>query len=273
MRLKWTQLAVSLLAVTGASAPLHAVISYTTSGGSISENFDSLAQSGATNTWTNDTTLPGWFAYRQPVGSETAIPTYAAGTGSSTTGAIYSYGVAGVNPVGDRSLGGLASGNTYWGTPGPASGAVAGWWAVAITNNTGSTLTDFTVNFDGEQWRNGGNTSAQTMVMEYGYGASFTSVSWTAPGGAFNFISLQNTSTAAALDGNAAANRTAGLGGTVGAQTWSPGATLWIRWIENNDVGNDHGMGIDNWGFSAVPAPGAIALFGMGGLVASRRRR
>jgi len=269
MRLKWTQLAVSLLVVTGASAPLHATISYTTSGGSISQNFDSLTQSTSATAWVNDSTLAGWSMFNQ---TGAAVPTYLGGTGSVNTGSFYSFGVAGVNPVGDRALGGVASGGAYFGSP--ASGAVAGWWAVAITNNTGSTLTDFTVGFDGEQWRNGGNTSAQTMVMEYGYGATFGAVgSWTAPGAAYNFVSPIVGSTAAALDGNAPANRTAGLGGTVSAQTWNPGATLWIRWIDNNDAGNDHGMGIDNWGFSAVPAPGAIALFGMGGLVATRRRR
>jgi hypothetical protein len=42
---------------------------------------------------------------------------------------------------------------------------------------TGAALDSFTVGFDGEQWRDGGNTTAQTMVLEYGFGSAFNAVS------------------------------------------------------------------------------------------------
>ncbi len=269
MRRREIRVSVCALALVGAVGSAQATISYTTSGNVINESFDSLATSGTAVAWTNDSTLPGWSLFNKNLA---AVPTYAAGPGSSNAGAFYSFGVAGVNPLEERALGGAASGGAYFGSP--SSGTVAGWWAVAITNNTGAALSSFTVGFDGEQWRNGGNANAQTMVMEYGYGASFGAVAtWTAPGGAFDFTSPVTGTVAAALDGNAPANRAAGLGGSISSQAWNPGDTLWVRWIENNDAGNDHGLSIDNFSFSSVPAPGALALLGVGGLIGSRRRR
>jgi hypothetical protein len=256
--------ALTVITITGAA---QASISYATSGGSISENFDSLTTSTSSTTWANNSTLAGWSLFRQPAPG-TAITSYVGGTGSSNAGSFFSFGTS----AADRALGGVGSGGAYFGSP--AAGAIAGWISVAITNDTASTLSEFTVGFDGEQWRNGGNTSAQTMVLEYGFGATFAAVaSWTAPGGAFDFVSPIVGATAAALDGNAGANRVAGLGGTISNLTWSAGDTLWVRWVERNDSGNDHGLSIDNFEFSAVPAPGAIALFGLGGLLAGRRRR
>ena len=208
--------------------------------GSYSETFDSLPNSGTAATgWTNDSTLPGWSLFKRPApGSPLASIT--PGTGSSNAGAIYSFGGSG---EADRALGGVGSGGTYWGSP--STGTVAGWIAVALTNGTNSLIDSVTLAFDGEQWRDGGNTSAQTMVLEYGIGASFEAVAWTAPAGNFDFVSPIH-SAAAALDGNDPANRVAGLGGSLSGLPWGVGETLWVRWIENNDAGNDHGLAVDN---------------------------
>jgi hypothetical protein len=258
---------IAAMAVAGLAATAQAQVSY--SGGTYNESFDSLASAGATPVtniaWANDSTLPGWSLFNS-LGNAPA--TYNAATGGSNTGAFYSLGSADST---ERAFGGVASGGTYFGSP--ATGTVAGWIAFAATNSGSDTLSSFTVGFDGEQWRNGGNASAQTMVLEYGFGATFGDVTtWTAPGGSFDFTSPVVGTTAAAVDGNVA-GLVSGLGGTVSDVSWSVGDTLWIRWIENNDAGNDHGLAIDNFSFSAVPAPGAIALLGLGGLAAARRRR
>ena len=237
------------------------------------QDFNGLASTGTlatSNAWTNNSTLAGWSLFNR---NGVAIASYAAGAGALNTGAFYSFGTA----AADRALGGTASGGAYFGSP--AGGAVAGYIAVAFTNNTGDTLEAITIAFDGEQWRNGGNTTAQSMVLEYGFGDTFGDVaSWTAPSGTFDWASPVNTTTGAAVDGNVA-GLVAGRGGEIDSLTWATGSTMWFRWIENNDAGNDHGLAIDNFSVSsvtavaAVPEPSSTALLGLAGLACILRRR
>jgi len=227
------------------------------SGGTYAQNFDSLATSGTGNAWANDTTISGWHLFNK---DSAAITTYNAGTGSSGTGNFYSFGLAASS---ERALGGVGSGGAYFGSP--VSGAVAGWIAVAIVNNSGSTFSGFAIQYTGEQWRDGGAATpvSQTMVLEYGFGATFGDVTtWTAPGGSFDFTSpvFVNTGTGAAVDGNGAGQST-GRGGTVDTLSWDNDETLWIRWIERNDTGLDHGLAIDDLSITAVPEAAHYALF------------
>ncbi len=224
------------------------------------QSFDTLPATGANNGWTNNTTLAGWYLFRQPAPG-TAVTSIAAGDGGSNAGGFYAFGSAGSS---DRALGGLGSGGTYFGNP--VSGAVAGWVAAAFVNGTGAALTGFRLSFDGEQWRNGGNTTAQTMVFEYGFGANFGAVTtWTAPGGSFDWTSPVAASAASVVDGNST-GRVAGLGGLVSV-SWNAGDTLWLRWTERNDTGNDHGLAIDSFSLTPVPEPSTTALMAIGGLM------
>jgi hypothetical protein len=250
--------AAALVVASFCGSSAQALVSYT--GGAYTQDFDTLITSGTNQAWANDTTIPGWSLFRQP-SPGTAITTINAGTGSSSTGNFYSFGIAGVNPLTDRAFGGIGSGGAYFGTP--STNNAAGWFGVGLTNNTASAITSFTASFDGEQWRDGGVATttpptlpaAQTMVVEYGFGATFETVAtWTAPGAAFDFTSpifVVATNTGVALDGNEAANRAAAKGGTISDVSWEPAATLWIRWTEKNDPSNDHGLAIDNFSFSA----------------------
>ena len=173
-----------------------------TNGGSITalgvpltETFDTLASTGTDILWTDNSTIPGWWSTRT---------TYNSGTGSSNTGALYSFGVAGTNPVTDRALGSVASGGT---------GTV--FHAARLTNDTGGTITSLDISYVGEQWRNGGNATAHTLTFQYQVadagvitGANAPSSGWTTFS-ALSFTSPVTGATAATLDGNAAANRTA----------------------------------------------------------------
>ncbi len=237
--------------------PAHADISVTSPSFTYSETFDSLSTSTTASPWVNDSTLTGWSLIN---GAGAAVPTIVGGSGSSNTGSFYSFGAAGST---ERALGSAASGGAYFGSP--ASGAVAGWIALSLTNTSGGTLDSFTVGYRGEQWRNGGNTSPQSLVLEYGFGSSFGTVAgWT---GLAIFTSPVVGATAAAVDGNTA-GLVSGLGGTVTAP-WAAGDTLWLRWSDLNDVGNDHGLAIDNVNVSVgvVPEPQAWALM-LAGLAA-----
>ena len=264
---------VGFLALASLTLPAHA-ISIAAAGSAYTQNFDGLAASGTGMTWANDSTLPGWSLFKQPV-QGTAILNYSAGTGSIATGGFYSFGSSGSN---DRALGGLGVG-AYFGSP--ASNKLAGWMAVSFSNGSGGSLDGFQVSWEGEQWRNGGNTSAQTMVFEYGFGANFIDVSiWEAPGGLFDFTSVVNITTAAAVDGNTT-GLVAGRGGSVSSLSWAVADTLWLRWVEKNDNLNDHGLAIDNFSFTASRSSAAVpdggttfALFGLSfaGLAGLRRK-
>jgi len=250
---KFAIVAFTALSLFGGVSESNAQVAFT--GTPYTQNFDGLATTGGSTVWANNTTLPGWYLFNKNSGG-TALTSIIIDDGSSTTGSFASYGTTSST---ERALGGAASGGSYYGSP--SSGAVAGWMAVAFLNSTGGAINSVAIRYDGEEWKNGGNATAQTMVMQYGFGSSFTAVSsWTAAGSAFNFTSPTVGVTGSTLDGNASANRVANIGGTLTlASAWAAASNLWIRWIENNDVGNDHGLAVDNFSFSSV-ASGAANL-------------
>ncbi len=141
------------------SLAAHAALMVTAANQMFTENFNTLAITGSPSAsdpiaWSNDSTLPGWSLFSRRPSDPTALTSYRAGAGTDNTGSFYSFGSSG---SGERALGGIGSQGTYYGEP--SSGTVAGWFAVAFTNNSGSALEGFAVTFDGEQWRNGGNAT------------------------------------------------------------------------------------------------------------------
>ncbi len=219
-------------------------ISITTLGSPITQNFDTLATTGTTNAWADDSTLPGWFSQfsLQP----TNPTTYRGDSGGSNAGAIYSWGLAATNPLTERAFGSIGSG-----TPGDIFNAIK------LTNNTGQTITSLLVSYNGEQWRQGGCTplpctpGAQKLDFQYQVANAGVITDSNTPTTGWvdqdplDFTSpAPGTSTAAAVDGNAAANRTA-LSSTI-TVTVNDGQEVWLRWKDTNDANNDHGLGIDD---------------------------
>lgn len=276
-----------------------AQISLTNGNLSYSQSFDSLQSANSASNWTNNSTLPGWYAgYYIAAGTVSQInvdttPTTRqvqinGGTGSSTAAMFYSFGVEGTNSVADRAFGSLlndtitrssTSGGTAVGTAGTGSLR----FGVRLVNDTDSVLTSFTFSYDGEQWRNGANAAVNTLVTAYGIvdagagllnkAGQYTNLPSTA-----HFSGPVTGGTAGALDGNASANRLSSITATVTGLTWAPGQELWIRWYDDNDPGAESGLAIDNFSFtaSAVPEPSSFAaLAGLGalGFVSLRRRR
>lgn len=190
-----------------------------------SQNFNSLANSGSP-TWTNDSTLNGWYA------SHSGLTNYLTGNGSGNAGGVYSFGTTSTT---ERALGSIGSNTT---------GTIL--YGVRFVNDTGSTINSLTVSYTGEQWRNGGNTTAHKLDFSYQVGATVTSLTtgtWTDVD-TLDFTGPIATATASALDGNAPANRIA-LSQTF-AVTINAGQEIMLRWLDANDTDSDHGLAVDD---------------------------
>lgn len=226
-------LATVALAAIFFARPLSAQIS-AGAGTNYSQNFDSLTN-GSNPNWTNNVTLPGWYLAK----SGTNASSYAGGTGSGTTGGLYSFGVAGVNPAADRALGSLAS-----------SSAAPIIYGVCFTNDTGLTLTNITVSYAGEQWRNGGSGSASGLAFSYGINNSPITNAVAAAAwinfGALNFTTPTVGSTLGALDGNHATNRQVFANVILTNVVVAPGQELFLRWLDVDDTGSDSALAIDD---------------------------
>lgn len=204
------------------------------------QNFNTLPSTG-TPTWANDSTLAAWYSNQT---------TFTANNGSSNTGSLYSYGSTG-NP--ERALGSVGSNGT---------GTLL--YGVRFINNTGATIPDLRVMYTGEQWRNGGNATAQSLVFGYQIGATVTSITagtWTSVA-SLDFTSPVATNPAAALDGNLTANREVISANIIGINL-PAGQEIMLRWEDVNHSGNDHGLAIDD--LEVVPfqsSPTAVAWAG-----------
>lgn len=236
MKYKLLFLAVLFSAVSWGQSSIAAVATNYT------QDFNGLASSGGPFTWTDNSTLAGWYAKTDLTASP--VPTtYAINTGSSTSGALCSFGVAGTNAITERGFG-IVAANGFVGT---ANGVRSGYYGWRLKNNTGTTLTSVTVTWTGEQWRKNGTATPQSLILAYQTSASaitdLTAGSWTAAGSTFTSPIL--TTTAINIDGNAPANRTAGITVTI-AVSLPAGSEIMLRWADLNDGGNEHIMGIDD---------------------------
>jgi Carboxypeptidase regulatory-like domain len=201
--------------------------------GTYTENFNSLLNTGATNTWTDDITIDGW---------QSSQSTYEAGTGSSNNGGLYSFGNAASS---DRSLGSLASSGT---------GTVT--FGVCFTNNTGFSLGSLDVNYTGEQWRVG-STPALGDTLAFSYQTGVNSVlaagTWTNVA-ALNFASPTITPNNSAVDGNVSPNRIAIPVSTISGLSIANGTDFCLRWTDLDNTGADYGASIDDIRVSLGPS-------------------
>jgi autotransporter-associated beta strand protein len=182
--------------------------------------FDDLASSGTTNALN----IKGAYMF-ETIGNTT----YAADNGGSSAGNTYSYGNSS-----DRALGSLASGGN--------SPIHVG---LKLRNNTGTNMNAIDINYVGEQWRCGGNTSSDVLYFEYSTDATSLSTGTWNSFNALNMVSVINNAGISALNGNLPTNQTA-LSGIVGLGNIPDGAAIWIRWRDENLAGSDHGMGVDD---------------------------
>ena len=279
-----TLMAAGVCAAVVAQVANAAAVSLT--GTSYSQNFQTFGTGSVTNavvvattmteasTLTGGGSVTGWYVYGQgyttsntkwsPQDTGTSIAggfraMYSAASGS--TAANYAFGAQGSNSAGPLNYG------------------------VVIQNNTGADITGATISFESFMNRNPSSTvnttsfsyliSSTALATAQGTGAGTfnnSAGSWTAVSG----LSFSTPATGTGAPGTQAAinpmlslgNKSAQLSGF----TWAAGSYLYLRWTDLDEAGSDATMGMDNFSIS-VPAPGAVALIGLAGLVASRRRR
>jgi len=115
---------------------------------------------------------------------------------------------------------------------------------------------------------NSGSTVPNVLTLQL----SLDGTTWVSLGAASNFTSPINTATASLLDGNASANRVAGIGGTFTPSTAIlNGSVFYLRWADPDDTGSDSGLAIDNFTFAAVPEPSVYVLLDGGILLCGQR--
>lgn len=209
------------------------------------QEFDGLANGPWTNSPVTDgpNGRLGWYAE-----TEKAIPLALTVTTGTPThlGRIYAFGSA---KTPERALGAIpngTSGTTYYG--------------LRLVNNTGHPLSSVTVGYVAEQWRIGAaNTEPGVLVVDYilrgpGQSTSLIEGVW------FNLLDL-NAATrrvntpdgpSAGIDGNLPEHRDNRF--TTIPLVWPHGHELWLRWVDKNTRGLNHGLAIDDVTISATLA-------------------
>ncbi|MGH7956070.1 MAG: PEPxxWA-CTERM sorting domain-containing protein [Opitutaceae bacterium] len=253
-------LTILLLTVCATQLPAVTLLQFNTP---TVENFDTL------DVATSSTLPAGWELVES---GSSANTTYGAGTGSSSTGNTYSFGATGST---ERSLGSLRT------------SGVASTFGTIVTNDTGSTLTDLTIEFTGEQWRLG--ALGRVDRLDFGYSIDATSIGtgvWLEVD-ALDFTAPVTGGVTGALDGNAAGNQLL-LAYTLSGLNLPSGTSMWLRWVDFDATGSDDGLAIDNFSISAPQAttgggggstlavpdhlPTSVIIVVMGGLLALARR-
>lgn len=210
-------------------------------GGTYSQDFDTL--SNVAGSTTNSTLPTGWLL-TETGGGARDNEQYAVDTGGSNTGDTFSYGAAAST---DRAFGGLQSGTLI-----PVIGA-------CFTNNTGGTLSSVDIAFTGEQWRIANTAAARDDRLDFqinpnAVSASLTAGTWTDINTLDFTNPIKTSTTAGALNGNSAANRTA-VSATINSLAIANGGTFCIRWNDLNASGADDGLAVDDFSITVGGTP------------------
>jgi len=224
-------------------------ISLTTLGSAYTQDFNTLANTGTTN---SITVINGWFLEEGNVTATANNGLYAAGTGSGNGGDTYSFGAAASS---ERAFGGLLSGSVT-----PTIGA-------QFTNNTGFTVTALDVSYIGEMWRLGQNPAGRAADrLDFQLSTNATGLltgTWTDYNN-LDFSSPVVAGTVGALNGNSLLNQTS-LSFSITGLSIPSGTSFWIRWRDFDlSPGSDDGLAVDT--FSLTPrvfdlAPGVSDTF------------
>ena len=223
-----------------------------------SENFDALGTS--TIAWTNDVTIPGWYAQinNGTTANGNVLPT----DGSADLSGLLNCGTSGST---DRAFGSKATGTTA---------NIA--YAISFQNTSATPVQLSKVNYTGELWRTNSTAAGLAEVYTLYYQISPAAVTniisgtnnatpaagagFTAPGAGANWSSPVITvpPPPAALDGNATANRAAKSFTPTSSIVVQPGQFLMIKWTDTNLGGTDGFQAIDDVSIEFTALSGSV---------------
>jgi len=232
---------------------VSAQVSLTELSPAYTEDFSGLPLTGSV-TWSNNSTVPGWYASTDATPLVTSLGT---SSGTSVSGGLFSFG-----NTADRALGFIAT-NGFVGS----SGTGKAYLGIRIKNDGTRKIHKLTLVWTGEQWRRENNAVQHTLAPAWqqssGPITNLTAGTWTSVSPGFT-SPVTGAVTGIALDGNLPANRSAGLTSDLNL-VLDPGGEVMIRWVDLNDSGSDHQMAIDDISVSAVyeeTGPAAIMVTG-----------
>lgn len=188
-------------------------------GAALAVTFDGLASTGTTST-----VMPNGHCSAEFNSAANRI--YRIGTGSDSTGDVYSFGASGST---DRAFG------TF------ATTSLVGSVGLAFVNHSGAPISSVSISFTAEQWR-AGVAADQALLFSYQVGVSnIEGQGWTAVP-ALDAPGLITNGTA--LNGNDPANQVSVAGNF--AVSLPIDSALVVRWVDTDSSGADKGIGIDD---------------------------
>lgn len=256
-----TAIVLSALALVGSSAAAQTV-NFGDLG--ISENFNSMGTSG--------TSAPnGWKHFTAGFGNNTTWTTSILTSGSNslasipvsspatTLTAITTPSTTNNNGFNAARTTGNTADRALATSPTTVAGSII---QVAMVNTRAAGIASgsaFTLAYDVIRYR---TVSSPNELPGYNAFISLNGTSWTQIGSLMTNAEVPNTL------GIATRTLNFNLPGV-----WNVGATAYVRFVDDNadQTSPDQIVGLDN--VSLIPAPGSVALMGLGVLVAGRRRR
>lgn len=232
---------------------IEAQVIFTSVSDIYNENFAVPVNASAPRPWTDNSTLVGWYGR-----SNNATATeYLVSAGSNGNGGLMAYApdAPSANPA--VAFGSLTT-----------NLATANLLAVQFLNNTGSTLTSLTMEFDQLQWFAGNGAAADVFTASYRMGGT------TPTGGTWTPVSELNMEGFVSGTGALATPISTNITHTLTDLNWEDGQSIWFRWIDLDVPGGDAGAGFSNMTVTVVPEPSFYAmLVGLSALLVVGLRR
>lgn len=227
-----------------------AQVNYTKVNSVYTQDFNNVAGwSGTSAKWTDNSTIPGWFAAYYNSAKKT-FSTPARVSLSEGQGA----GLSIYRDVDDTKEGALGSQSADEICPDALAGGI--FYGVQITNKTDHVLTQFSIGYRVELWRLSSTKAVQaTLMASYKIGGgSLTDGAWSVISGtSYTTPRASIDEVAISVDGNKPENQVQFPKVIVTGVKIPPGESVWIRWFDVNNRLLDHGAAIDDFTFSAAP--------------------